>query len=417
MQKNRVAITGIGLVTPLGQTTSQTWQAIQKGVSGLTPYSLSGYKNLSAGLVGDVSQKLNEMFPAKYHDRSDRFIHLAVIAGHQAMINAGLSKTMPENRDRFGASLGVGIGGLETIGQACIAMLNRGGKGVNPFTIPKAVNNMAPSWLTMLWDLRGHCVSLSSACSSSSDAIGYAFRTIRDGYADYMLTGGSEACVLPVAMASFANMRALSRFAGPAEQSCRPFDSKRSGFVMGEGAGVLLLERLDLARARGATVYAELVGYGATADAFHITAMQPDGRGAQNAMRAALADAQLEASQIDYINAHGTGTLMNDVVETAAIKKVFGEHADVHYKNHVQVSSTKSMTGHSLGAAGGVEAGIAALALHDGVVPPTINLDEPDGKCDLDYVANVAQKRDMKYAMSNSFGFGGGNVSLVFAKG
>lgn len=416
----RVVITGMGMVTPLGNDTQSTWQGIVQGRSGIgylpEDFGLADYPVKVAGFVQGEQQQFASILPPKMHSRVDRFIQLGLIAGHEAMTDAGLSSTSPEDRTRFGVYMGVGVGGLSSMSQAIHDFDTGGPKRVSPFAIPKTVSNLSPGWLAMQWNLQGPLVAVTNACASSTDALGLAFRQIRDGYADYMLAGGAESCVLPVAMSSFGNMRALTTWSGdPAKASC-PFDRQRSGFVMAEGAAVLVLERADKALERGAKVYAEIVGYGATSDAYHITAMHPEGRGAVRAMQDALADASILPSAIGYINAHGTSTPMGDALETMVLKKVFGQSIDSSQAGHILVSSTKSMTGHMLGAAGAAEAAFSALALHRGIIPPTINLSDPDPACDLDYVADGARSVQVDYALSNSFGFGGGNAVLALKR-
>lgn len=417
--KHRVAVTGIGLVTPVGTTTQETWDGLLQARSGITTFDdgiLSEYPYRYIGTVGSITDQLNTILAPKNQGHTDRFIHVALVAGKQALDDAGLSNQFPEQRERFGTYVGVGIGGLETVRDAAVSLYSKGPRGLSPYVIPKAINNLAPSWLSMLFNVQGPSLAITSACSSGGDAIGLACRAIRDGYADYMLAGGAESCAVPIAQVAFGNMRALSAWKGAARGASRPFDAQRSGFVLAEGAGVLVLERFDLARKRGARVYAEVVGYGATADAYHITAMHPDGRGAISALTTALADGGVDRSEIGYINAHGTGTPMNDAVETAVLKKVFAHHVEATNPQRALVSSTKSMTGHMIGAGGGVEIGICALALKHQIVPPTINLEYPDPACDLDYVPHTARETALSYALSNSFGFGGGNACVVLKK-
>lgn len=417
---HRVVITGIGLVTPLGNDTASTWGGLIEGRSGIASlpdsFNLSDYPVKVAGLVTGEQPLLNAILPAKAHSRVDRFIQLGLIAGHEAMVDAGFSKTTPEDRTRFGVYMGVGVGGIASMEEAIHAMNTGGPRRVSPFSIPKTVSNLAPGWLSLQWDLQGPLLAVTNACASSTDAVGLAFRLIRDGYVDYMLAGGAEACVLPVSIASFGNMRALTPWAGDPTKASSPFDSNRAGFVMAEGGAVLVLERADRAVERGARIYAEIVGYGATSDAYHITAMHPEGLGAVRAIQGALADADISPSAVGYVNAHGTSTPMNDALETMALKKVFGSSIDPATPGHIVVSSTKSMTGHMLGAAGAAEAAFTALALHNKIIPPTINLNDPDPACDLDYVAHVARNQQVDYAISNSFGFGGGNAVLAFKR-
>jgi 3-oxoacyl-[acyl-carrier-protein] synthase II len=418
-KRNDVVITGIGLVTPVGNDTQTTWNSLIAGISGTGPqdrFNLGDYLCRSIGFVRGEQAALDKVFAAKHQPRTDRFIHLSVLAGHQAMQDSGYDVNLPAERHRFGVYMGVGVGGLPGIEQAAISATRDGLKRVSPFIIPKIVNNQASGWLSMLWNLHGSIAAIGNACSSSGDSVGMAFRAIRDGYADCMLAGGTEACIIPISIAGFGNMRALSTWDGDPSTASRPFDAKRSGFVMAEGAAVMVLERKDLALARGAKIYAEIVGYGATSDAFHITAMHPEGRGATQAVKMALEDASIKPEQVGYINAHGTGTLMNDPIETLTLKKVFGDHVSPSNSSHALISSTKSMTGHMIGAAGAAEAAITALALKEQVVPPTINLEFPDSTCDLDYVPGMARKHSFEYAISNSFGFGGGNAVLALKK-
>ncbi|MFH1461772.1 MAG: beta-ketoacyl-ACP synthase II [bacterium] len=423
--KHRVVITGIGLINPLGNNTDTVWKNITAGKSGITnlpedfwPENYRDYPFSFAGLVKNEQELLDSVFPAAKQRKTDRFIHLAMIAGHEAMLDAGLSAQFPENRQRIGALLGVGIGGIRTIENSVLDMHQGGPKRVSPFLISRAISNQAAGWLCMDFDLQGYMGAVVNACSSSADAIGQSFRMIRDGYADYMVTGGAESCVTPFGMAAFGNMRALcsnKNFNDPTKAS-RPFDKNRAGFVMSEGAGILVLERMDLALKRGAQVYAEVVGFGATADAYHITAMHPEARGAVDAIKMALNDAKINKNEVNYINAHGTSTPMNDKIETFALKQVFGSKVDPGLDDHIAVSSTKSMTGHLLGAAGGTEISITALALKNQILPPTINYEISDPECDLDYVPNVSRKSKINYAISNSFGFGGGNSVVVLKK-
>ena len=424
-KKHRVVITGIGLINSLGNNSKTVWSNIIAGKSGITnvrqdfwPEQYADHPYTFAGLVKNEQEILDSVFPGAKQRRTSRFIHLAMIAGHEAMLDAGLSKTFPKDRQSIGACLGVGIGGIETIESAVLDLHRAGPKRVSPFLIPRAISNQASGWLCMDWDLQGSMSAIVNACSSSADAIGHAFRTIRDGYADYMLTGGTESCITPLAFAAFGNMRALcsnKNFDDPTKAS-RPFDKKRAGFVMGEGAGILILERMDLAQKRGANIYAEVAGFGVTADAYHITAMHPEGRGAVNAIKMALNDAKIDKNDVNYVNAHGTSTKMNDRIETLALKKVFGSKIDPNLNNHIAVSSTKSMTGHLLGAAGGTEVSFSALSLKNQILPPTINYQNIDTECDLDYVPNSAREHNVDVVISNSFGFGGGNSVVVLKK-
>ncbi|QQR49249.1 beta-ketoacyl-ACP synthase II [bacterium] len=423
-QKYEVVVTGLGLVTPVGNDVATSWYALTNGISGIEAYQppvdAPAYQHnvagMPIGLVKNINNQLDALLPAKLRARSERFTHLALLASGQAMADAGFDTQIPHERESFGVYVGVGIGGLGTVQEASLGYAQKGDNGVSPLVIPKAINNIAASWVAMQYNLQGPMLALTNACASGADAIGFAFRAVRDGYANIMLAGGAEGCANPLAMTAFDNMRALTRWSGSPQSASRPFDAQRAGFVMGEGAGMLVLERKEHAVARGAKIYAEIVGYGSQADAYHLTAMHPEGRGAVQAIRHALRDANLAPEQIDYINAHGTGTLMNDMVETQALQQVFGPHVDPATPGHALVSSTKSMTGHMIAAAGGVEAGICVLALEHQLVPPTINLDNPDPACSLDYVPHVAREKCVRYALSNSFGFGGGNAVLVFKK-
>jgi 3-oxoacyl-[acyl-carrier-protein] synthase II len=419
MSLHRVVITGIGLLTPVGNTKEENWASLVNGRSGLSMYDHPGADECPSkvvGLVKNEQSRLDVVCSAKDQRKTDRFIHLALIAADEAMRDAGFSLSFPVSRERFGTYLGIGIGGLPTIVDASKAYEHGGIRKVSPFMIPKVISNEAPSWLSMKWDLQGPSLAMTNACSSSGDAVGMAYRAIRHGYADYMLTGGTESCVTPITLAAFGNMRALSSWQGDPAAASRPFDKQRSGFVLAEGSGILILERKDLAEKRGAHMYAEIVGYGATADAYHITAMHPDGRGATRALNLALEQAEIRPEKIGYVNAHGTATPMNDAIETLVLKKVFGSHAQPKQDNHLLVSSTKSMTGHMLGAAGGAEISFTALALDNQTLPPTINRQTPDEQCDLDYLVDGARTTDCEYAISNSFGFGGGNAVIVLKR-
>ena len=411
----RVAVTGIGLVSPLGVGTQTSWRAACEGRSGivtLNDEALAHYPVKIAGRVPPVDEHLSIFLSAKEQNKTDRFSHLALLAAREAIAHANYPDFTDEERARTGVYVGVGIGGIGSIVSAVRNMDSRGLKRVSPYLIPKVISNEAASLISISWDFQGPALSMNSACSSGADALGQAFRAIQSGAVDAMMAGGAESSITPLALAGFGNMRALARNAENPQAASRPFDKDRSGFVLAEGAGILLLEEWERAKRRGATIYAEMVGYGATCDAYHTTALHPEGVGGQRAVKMALEQAQIAPEAVAYINAHGTSTHMNDLVETTVLKKVFGEHA---YRG-LAVSSTKSMTGHMLGAAGGVEAGFVALALHSGVMPPTINLDKPDPACDLDYIPHEARALSGAYALSNSFGFGGSNVVLAFKK-
>jgi len=407
----RVVITGLGAVTPVGNDVPTTWEALLAGRSGvdrIRRFDPSGLKTRFAAEVKGFD-------PTKYMSRRearrlDRFAHFALAAATEAVTDAGLDLTS-EEPSKVGVLIGSGVGGISTLLEQFTLMQHRGPRRVSPFLIPALMMNGAAGQIAIAFGLQGPNLAVASACASGAHAIGEAAAIIRRGDAEVMLAGGSEAGIVPVAIAGFNVMGALSTRNDEPQRACRPFDADRDGFVMGEGAGVVVLESLEHAQARGAHIYGELLGYGATADAFHITAPAEDGRGAAMAMERALEHAGVPPTAVDYINAHGTGTLLNDVSETAAIKAVFGEHA---YR--LAVSSTKSMIGHLLGAAGAVEAIISLLALRDQILPPTINYETPDPACDLDYVPNVARQAKVNVVMSNSFGFGGHNAALVFGR-
>jgi len=404
----RVVITGIGILSPLGLDTETTWQNVVAGVSGIdniTLFDTTGFATTIAGEVKGFDPK--QHLSAKEIRRTDRFAQLAVAAARQAFNNANLSLTT-EIKNATGVIIGCGIGGLSTLYQQAITLHEKGPERLSPFAAPMMMANMASGYVSIALGLTGPNLCTSSACASGSDAIGVAGEIIRRGDSPIMLAGGSEALINPLGIASFSALKALSqRNDFPQEASC-PFDKTRDGFVMSEGAAVLVLEDLRHARGRGAKIIAELVGYGATADAFHITQPLENGSGAARAMTRALAKARLKPADINYINAHGTSTPLNDCMETKAIKEALGP-----YSYNVPISSTKSITGHLLGAAGAIEAAFCALAIRDGVIPPTINLRYPDPECDLDYVPGCARHQKIKVALSNSFGFGGHNSALV----
>lgn len=413
---HRVVITGIGLVTPVGNNTVSSWHALTHGHSGISPYNTShnlGYPAPIAGQVSNIDAHLYDIITPQEQRKTDRFMQLALVAGNEALSDSGLNKSFPAQRDRFGAYVGIGIGGLGCAESGAIELEKKGYRAISPFLLPRAISNEAPAWLSIKFGLQGPTMAIVNACSSGNDAIGQAFRAIQDGHADYMLAGGAESCLTPLALIGFGNMRALSNWKGDPTMASRPFDAQRCGFVIAEGAGLLVLERQDLAHKRGAHVYAEVVGYGATSDAYHITAIHPQGEGAVRAIRAALNQAKINKEEVGYINAHGTATPMNDPTETYIIKTVFCDHAAKNNKNRLLMSSTKSMTGHMLGAAGGAEVAFTALALKHGILPPTINLDHPDPACDLDYIPHSAREKNVTYAMSNSFGFGGANSVIL----
>jgi 3-oxoacyl-[acyl-carrier-protein] synthase II len=407
-----VVVTGVGLLTPLGIGTAPSWEGIRAGKSGIGPITQFDASAFSCRIAGEV----REFDPAAYIEKKEikkmgRFIHFAVAAAECALKDSGL-KVTPEIEERVGVYIGSGIGGFEVIEREHQTLLQQGPRRISPFFIPATIINLASGYVSIRSGAKGPNSATATACTTSAHSIGDSFRLIQHGDADAMICGGTEACITPMGVGGFAAMRALSTRNDEPQRASRPWDRDRDGFVVGEGAGILVLEELEFARARGAAhILAEMAGYGMSADAFHVTAPPPDGEGAYRVMRNSLRDAGIEPNQIDYINAHGTSTEVGDRAETAAIKRTFGDHA---YK--VAVSSTKSMTGHLLGGAGGLEAGITVMAIRDQVAPPTINLENADPLCDLDYVPNQARAMKIEYALSNSFGFGGTNGSLIFKK-
>jgi 3-oxoacyl-[acyl-carrier-protein] synthase II len=407
----RVAITGLGLVSPLGIGVQRNWEALLRGQSGIGPITRFDASRHSTRIAGEVKS----FDPLAFMDRkdvrkTDLFIQFALAAATLAVDDAGISPDLLEG-DRTGVYIGSGIGGLATFEESHKTLLERGPDRVSPFFLVSLIINEAAGFVSIKYRSQGPNSATATACATSTHSIGDSYRIIARGDADRMLAGGSEAPVTPMGVAGFCALRALSMRNDEPQRASRPFDARRDGFVMSEGAGILLLEELGAARRRGARVYAEIVGYGMNADAFHVTAPAQDGAGAQGVMRRALADAGLDPSEVGYINAHGTSTPYNDKIETRAIKQVFGEHA-----RRLGVSSTKSMTGHLLGAAGAVEAGIVALCLTNQVMVPTINYEYPDPECDLDYVPNKARPAEVRYALSNSFGFGGTNGCLILKR-
>ncbi|HTE44566.1 MAG TPA: beta-ketoacyl-ACP synthase II [Gemmatimonadaceae bacterium] len=410
--KRRVVVTGLGAITPVGNDVAATWRALIAGTSGAAPITKFDASNFPVRFACEVKgfDPLTYM-ERKEAKRADPYTQYAVAGAVQAMKDAGLSELNGIDPDRVGVILGSGIGGLRSFEEQHDVYRERGASKISPFFIPMFIADIAAGIVSMTFNAKGPNYATVSACATSAHAIGDAFRTIQYGDADIMITGGSEATVTPMAIGGFANMKALSERNDTPETASRPFDVSRDGFVMGEGSGVVVLEELSHARARGAHIYAEIVGYGATGDAYHLTAPAPEGEGAQRAMRRAMKDASIEPADIDYINAHGTSTPANDLNETKAIKAVFGDYA-----TKVHVSSTKSMTGHMLGAAGAVEFIIGALAVRDGMIPPTINYETPDPELDLNYTPNVAVSRPVRTVLSNSFGFGGHNVTLAIKR-
>lgn len=409
--KRRVVVTGIGAVTSLGCKVDELWTRICNGESGVGPLERFDVSNYRVRIGGEVRNwSVEGYIESKDVKRFDRFVQFANVAGVNAVSDSGIdfSNDVPW---RCGVILGSGIGGLETIEIQHERLLNKGSSKVSAFTIPKLIGNAASAQLAIQYGLRGPNQVVVTACASATNAIGDSFKLIRDDEVDVMITGGSEAALTHIGISAFASMRALSVRNDDPTHASRPFDRDRDGFILSEGAGMLVIEELEHAKARGANIYGEIFGYGVSCDANHITAPDPNGVAAAYAIASAIKNAGLTPADIDYINAHGTSTQMNDAAETGAIKSVFGDHA---YK--VSISSTKSQLGHLLGASGGVELILSLLAIRDGVVPPTINYDTPDPKCDLDYTPNQTRQRDISVAMSNSFGFGGHNGSLVFGK-
>ena len=410
MDRRRVVITGLGAVTPVGLTASESWQAVKDGVCGIAPITQFDPTGMKVHLAAEVKG----FDPANYMTKPeakhmDRFTQFAVACAKEALADAAFDPAQAD-LDRCGVIISSGIGGLSITESEHDRGKEKGWDRVSPFYIPMGICNMAAGQVAILSGFQGMCTCPVTACAGGTNAVGDAFHYIRDGYADAMLCGGTEASVTPLAIGGFTSMKALTQAEDPARASI-PFDAERSGFVLGEGAGMLLLEELDHALARGARIYAEITGYGATCDAYHMTAPRPDGSGGAKAMALALADGGAAPEDVDYINAHGTSTHLNDAGETAAVKTVFGPHA-----YQLAMSSTKSMTGHMLGAAGAVEAIFTALSLHDGFLPATIHYQVPDPACDLDVVPNQGRSADVRYAMSNSLGFGGHNGCLLMKK-
>ncbi len=405
----RVVITGLGMVTPLGTGVEKNWEAACSGKSGIGPITKFDPSPFATRIAGEVKDFRSEDFLDKQQIRRfDVFIHWAVASARMALEDSGL-KIGSANAERVGCVTGSGLGGLTMLEHYHKVLLEKGPRRISPFFIPGMIANMAPGQIAIEFGARGPNISIETACAASCHAVGESFRLIREGIADAMITGGAEAVVTPLALGGFCSMRALSTRNDEPERASRPFDLERDGFVMGEGAGILILEDLSHALERGAKIYAEVVGYGMSADAYHVSAPDPEGKGAISCMKMALDYAGLAPEDIDYINAHGTSTKLNDLSENRAIKALFGDYA---YK--LAISSTKSMTGHLLGGAGGVEAAFTALSIKHGLIPPTINYETPDPECDLDYVPNKARKKAIRAAMSNSFGFGGTNACLVF---
>lgn len=411
MNKRRVVVTGVGLITPLGTGTEKSWENLLDGRSGIRKITQFDATHFPCQVAGEVPDfEINQFIEIKEQKKMDRFIHFAFAAAKMAVEDSGL-KITKDNADRIGVLVGSGIGGLSAIEHYHTILLEKGPKRISPFFIPMLIINLAAGQISIHFGAKGPNSAVATACASGTHSIGDAFKIIKRGEADAMISGGTEAVITPLAVGGFSSMKALSTRNNEPEKASRPFDRDRDGFVMGEGAGIMVLEDMEHALSRGAKIYAEITGYGMTGDAYHITSPPPEGEGAARCMRASLKDANIHPEEIEYINAHGTSTKYGDELETQAIKSVFGKHA---YK--FAVSSTKSMTGHLLGAAGGVEGVICALSIFNKIIPPTINLENPDPECDLDYVPDKARAMDINMAMSNSFGFGGTNACIIFKR-
>ena len=411
MEKRRVVVTGVGLITPVGIGVEESWKGLVEGRSGirkLTRFDASAFATQIAGEVEGFNPE--DYIEPKEIKKMDRFIHLAIAASDMAVKDSGL-KITDSNAERVGVIIGSGMGGLPAIEHYHSVLLEKGPRRITPFFIPMLIINLAGGHVSMKYGAKGPISAVATACATGSHSIGDAFKIIQRGDADAMIAGGTESVITPMGIGGFNAMKALSTRNDEPEKASRPFDADRDGFVMGEGVGIMVLESLEHARSRGARIYAEIAGYGMTADAYHMTSPAPEGEGAARCMAIALKDGGVDPSEVDYINAHGTSTKYGDELESIAIKTVFKGHA-----SKLAVSSTKSMTGHLLGAAGGVEAVVCVLCMRDNIVPPTINLDNPDPQCDLDYVPHKARKMDVNCVMSNSFGFGGTNACLVFKK-
>lgn len=408
MTKRRVVVTGIGTINPIGHNVEETWKSIEEGKCGIAPISLFDTKGMKVTLAGEVKDfDVTKYIDKKEAKKMDRFIQMGMIASHEAMLDSGLDINNIDSH-RFGVIVSSGIGGLGSIEKNYQTGEKRGFDRVSPFFIPMTISNLAAGHIAITYHAQGLCTCPVTACAGGTNAIGDAFRNIRDGYQDVMIAGGCEASVTPLGIGGFTSMKALSDATDPNRASI-PFDKERNGFVMGEGAGILILEELEHALNRSAHIYGEMTGYGVSCDAHHITAPLPNGEGGAYAMQNALDDAGISYDVIDYINAHGTSTHLNDLCETEAIKSVFKEHA---YK--LAVSSTKGHTGHCLGAAGGIEAVLSVLALKHNFIPPTLNYQVKDEECDLNVVPNIGVNKDLHYVMSNSLGFGGHNASIIF---
>lgn len=412
MQKKRVVITGLGIISPVGNNVSEFWKSIREGKSGIGPTTSFDPKNFDSKIAGEVKGFDPSLYgiSAKDTKRMDRFVQFAVASARQAIVDSGLDLEL-EDRSRIGVLVGSGIGGLDIIEKEHNVYLQKGPSRLSPFLIPMLIVNEAAGQVSIVFGLKGPSSCVATACASGSHAIGDAFRILEHGDADVMISGGTESCIVPTGVGGFCALKALSTRNLEPQKASRPFDRERDGFVIAEGCGIVVLETLEHARKRKANIYAEMIGYGMSCDAYHMTAPDPDGQGAARAMLAALKDAGMKPEEVDYINAHGTSTKLNDKIETLSIKIALGSWA-----KKTMVSSTKSMTGHLLGAAGGVEFVVCCLAIKDNVVPPTTNYEYPDPDCDLDYVPNTARKAKVGACMSNSLGFGGHNATLIVKK-
>jgi 3-oxoacyl-[acyl-carrier-protein] synthase II len=411
MDTKRVVVTGVGMITPLGIGVQESWNGLLAGRSGIRKITHFDASNFPTQIAGEVEGfNAEDYIEPKEIKKMDRFIHLAVAAASMSLADSGL-KITEENAERVGVTVGSGMGGLHAIEHYHSVLLEKGPKRITPFFIPMLIVNLAAGQVSIRAGAKGPNSAVATACATGSHSIGDAFKIIQRGDADAMIAGGTESVITPLGIGGFNAMKALSTRNDEPEKASRPFDINRDGFIMGEGAGIVILESLENAMDRGAKIYAELIGYGMTADAYHITSPSPGGEGAARCMKMALKDGGINPLDVNYINAHGTSTKYGDELETHAVKTVFGEHA---YK--IAVSSTKSMTGHLLGAAGGVEAVITVLSVHNNIVPPTINLDNPDPECDLDYVPHKSREITVEYGLTNSFGFGGTNACLLFKK-
>ncbi len=411
--KRRVVVTGIGLICGVGKTAPEVMSNLLAGKSGMAPITAFDTTGFSVTFAAEVKDFDPHAFIEKKEARKmGRFIHFALAAAHEAIASSGL-KITPENEERVGVHIGSGIGGFDIIEREHSAMLAGGPRKISPFFIPAAIVNLAAGQVSIRYGAKGPNEATATACTTSAHSIGDAYRIIERDDADVMIAGGAEAAITPMGVGGFASMRALSTRNDDPTHACRPFDKDRDGFVIGEGAGILVLEELEYAKARGAKILAEIIGYGMSADAYHMSSMAPEGEGCARAMRNAIKSAGIQPHQIDYVNAHATSTPLGDALESTAIANVFGEHATSH---KLKISSTKSMTGHLLGGAGGLEAGIMVLAMRDGELPPTMNLVDPDPACTLDYIPNKPLRAKVDIGLSNSFGFGGTNGALIFRR-